>query len=102
MLRRMTRLAVALALLTGAGLYWVRSDTRRLEARAQSLERRIEKAETATRGAEAKLNRAISPDRLEPLSRHELGLEPANPRQIVRAEDLTRSRLKDAKAARKP
>lgn len=93
MLPTLTRLAVALTLVTGAGLYWVKSDTRRLEARAQSLERRIERAEAETRAAETSLSKAISPERLEPLARHELGLQPVHPRQIVRAEDLSRARL---------
>lgn len=98
----MTRLAVALAFATGAGLYWMKSDTRRLEARAQALERRIERSEADTRAAEANLAKAISPERLEPLARHEIGLEPTDPRQIVRAEDLARTRLPDSTRPRKP
>ena len=102
MLRTLTRLALALALLTGVGLYWIKSDTRRLEARAQSLERRIERLEADARSAEAALARATSPERLEPLARHEIGLQPADPHQIVRADDLVRARLLDGARKGKP
>jgi hypothetical protein len=93
---------MALALVTGAGLHWVKSDTRRLEARTQALERRIERTEADTRAAEANLNKAIAPERLEPLARHEIGLKPIDPRQIVRAEDITRARFHDNTPPRKP
>jgi cell division protein FtsL len=74
---------------TALALYVIIYDTRRLEARVQSLERSAERAEADIAAARAELSHLSRPERIEPMARA-LGLAPPTRQQFVAADRLPR------------
>lgn len=72
-------------LASAVGLYAIKYDTRKLEARVQAQEQALEKAATDVSVLTAERAHLARPERLEPLAR-QLGLVPITPRQYLRAE----------------
>jgi cell division protein FtsL len=90
MLRWLTGI-VALATIAAAfGVTWIKYDTRRLEAKLQAQERQIEKAESDIAVLRAELGFLTRPERLDPLARQLLGLQPASSDQIMTSDELPR------------
>jgi cell division protein FtsL len=78
--------ALMLATLTSAfALYAVKYDTRRLEARVQTQERSLEKAESDVTILVAERAHLARPERLEPLARL-IGLTPIAATQYLRLD----------------
>ena len=69
-------------------LTWFKHDGRRIEALLQAQERQIEKAQSDIAVLRAELGFLTRPERLEPLARQYLGMQPATAAQIVRIEEL--------------
>jgi cell division protein FtsL len=81
--RTINLILLLLALASAFALYVLKYDTRRMEARVQSLERTVDKLEgeiARLKGEHAHLAR---PERIEPMARA-LGLAPIGPRQYLR------------------
>jgi cell division protein FtsL len=74
---------------TALALYVIIYDTRRLEARVQSLERSAERAEADIAAARAELSHLSRPERIEPMARA-LGLAPPTRQQFGAADRLPR------------
>lgn len=88
MLRWLTA-TVALATIAAAfGVTWLKHDTRRIEAKLQAQERQLEKAESDIAILRAELGFLTRPERLEPLARRHLGLQPATANQIIGIDEL--------------
>jgi len=68
------------------GLYWIKYDTRMLEARVEGQERALEKAEEDVRVLTAERAHLARPERLEPLARA-LGLAPIGAGQYLRLDE---------------
>ena len=79
-------LAVA-AVLSAVGLYAIKHDTRRLDARVQADEKRLEQLESDIRVLRAERAHLARPDRIEKLAR-DIGLAPLDPAQIIKPDDL--------------
>lgn len=91
MLRWLTA-TVALATIVAAfGVTWIKYDTRQLEARLEAQRQKIEKAQSDIAVLKAELGYLTRPERLEPLARKHLGLQPATGQQIVGIDDLPRA-----------
>lgn len=88
MLRWLTAGVVLGTIAAAFGLTWIKHDSRRLEARLQAQERQIEKADSDIAVLRAELGFLTRPERLEPLARKHLGLQPATAGQIVTVEEL--------------
>jgi cell division protein FtsL len=76
---------MALTLAGACGLYALKHDTRRLEARVQARERALEKVENDVAVLKAERAHLARPERLEPLAR-QLGLVPLGHDKYVRVE----------------
>jgi cell division protein FtsL len=72
-------------LASAVGLYALKYDTRKLEARVQAQEQALEKAIADVGVLAAERAHLARPERLEPLARQQ-GLVPIGPRQYLRAE----------------
>ena len=90
MLRWLTGLMALATIAAAFGLTWIKHDTRRLEARLQGQERQIEKAESDIAVLRAELGFLTRPERLDPLARKWLGLQPASSTQIMTLDELPR------------
>lgn len=90
MLRWLTGLIVLTTIAAAFGLTWIKHDTRQLEARLQGQERQIEKAESDIAVLRAELGFLTRPERLDPLARKLLGLQPASSTQIMTLDELPR------------
>lgn len=102
MLRWLTG-AIALATIAAAfGVTWLKHDTRRIEARLQAQERQIEKAESDIAVLRAELGFLTRPERLEPLARHHLGLQPATAAQIIGIDEIPKRPAAPAKNGAPP
>src|SRR5262249_27763651 len=77
------------------GLYWIKYDTRMLEARVEAQERALEKAENDVRVLTAERAHLARPERLEPLARA-LGLGPIGAGQYLRLDERAGSVLPPA------
>jgi cell division protein FtsL len=85
-MHRAVNWVLMLATLASAiGLYALKYDTRKLEARVLAQEQALEKAATEVSVLKAERAHLARPERLEPLAR-QLGLMPITPRQYVRVE----------------
>jgi cell division protein FtsL len=82
-----TAFALLLAFASAMFLYALSYDTRRLEARVQSLERTAERTESEIAATRAELSHLSRPERIEPLARA-LGLKAPAPRQFVTEDQL--------------
>ena len=92
---------MALATIAAAfGVTWIKHDTRRLEAKLQAQERQIEKAESDIAVLRAELGFLTRPERLDPLARKLLGLQPRQQRQIIDARRASAPRRPGAEPAR--
>jgi cell division protein FtsL len=87
MLRLTTVTAVLATLATACGLYWVKLDTRQLELKVQAQERMLERAEHDIAVLRAEIAHLTRPERLAPLARGRLGLQPMAPEQLLRDGD---------------
>lgn len=85
MLRRLNGLLMLATLAAAFGLYAVKYDTRRLEARVQAQERALEKAGNDVTILMAERTHLARPERLEPLARL-IGLAPITPAQYLRID----------------
>ena len=91
MLRWLT-VTVALAAIAAAfGVTWIKHDGRRLEAKLQAQQRQIEKAESDIAVLRAELGFLTRPERLDPLARRLLGLQPSTSAQIVGVDELPKA-----------
>lgn len=94
MLRISSAVAIGLALACAFVLYSVSYDTRQLDLRVQSQERRIERLRSDIALLKAELAYLSRPERIEPLARA-MGFAPAHGEQYV---DLN-ARVAEARAA---
>lgn len=69
-------------------IYDMKFETRRLEARAQQLQRAIEDEKDNVALMRAEWSHVARPERLEALAREVLSLEPVKPAQIVNQQDF--------------
>ena len=90
MLRWLTGMIALATIVAAFGVTWIKHDTRRLEAKLQTQERQIEKAESDIAVLRAELGFLTRPERLDPLARKLLGLQPASSSQIMTADELPR------------
>ena len=88
MLRSLNLLAAALVAVAAASLYAIKYDARRIEARVQSDERRLERLEDDIAVLKAERAHLARPERIEALARN-LGLATPSERQLIRLETLT-------------
>ena len=89
-MRKLTIVGAALTMALAFALYWIKYDTRRLQARMQAQERAIERAESDIAVLRAERSYLARPERLEAAARGKLGLAPAEAGQLVGIEELAR------------
>jgi cell division protein FtsL len=102
MLRWLTAGIAFAAIAAAFGVTWLKHDTRRIEAKLQSQERQIEKAEGDIAVLRAELGFLTRPERLDPLARRYLGLQPAAASQIIGIDELPFRQPALAKPGRAP
>jgi cell division protein FtsL len=90
MLRWLTSGIIVATIAAAFGVTWVKHDARRIEAKLQAQERLIEKAESDIAVLRAELGFLTRPERLEPLARKHLSLQPATSGQIISIDELPR------------
>ena len=83
--RAINWLLALLTLASAFGLYTIKYDTRRLEAKVQAQERALEKARNDVTVLTAERAHLARPERIEPLARR-LGLAPMTGRQYLRVD----------------
>ncbi|HWB46745.1 MAG TPA: cell division protein FtsL [Hyphomicrobiaceae bacterium] len=83
--RAINWLLALLTLASAFGLYAVKYDTRRLEAKVQAQERALEKARNDVTVLTAERAHLARPERIEPLAR-QYGLAPISAKQYLRVE----------------
>ena len=88
MLRWLTVTVALTAIAAAFGSTWIKHDARRLEAKLQAQVRQIEKAEGDIAVLRAELGFLTRPERLDPLARRLLGLQPATSEQLVGVDQL--------------
>ena len=88
MLRWLTAGTAIATIAAAFALTWIKHDTRRLEARLQAQERQVEKAESDIAVLRAELGFLTRPERLEPLARTLLGLQPASSAQFITLDEI--------------
>ena len=86
---------LALTLASAFLLYGINYDTRLLDNRIEAQEREIEQARSDIAVLKAERAHLARPDRIEPLAR-DLGLRPANERQLAATPEVALKRLPDA------
>jgi cell division protein FtsL len=96
MLRWLTTLTALATIVAAFCLTWIKHDTRRLEAKVQTQERQIEKAENDIAVLRAELGFLTRPERLDPLARTLLGLQPATSAQIIAVDQIPRKAVDKA------
>lgn len=87
-MRTLTILAAFSTIALACALYWIKYDTRRMEAHVQSLERQAERVESDIAILRAEFAYLSRPERLELLARRDLGLGPLTLDQTMRPQDI--------------
>ena len=91
MLRWLTSIVVVATVAAAFGVTWLKHDTRRLESQLQAQRSQVEKAESDIAVLKAELGYLTRPDRLEPLARRHLGLQPVSGSQLLRIDELPKA-----------
>ena len=88
MLRWLTAVVVIATVAAAFGVTWLKHDTRRLESQLQTQRSQVEKTESDIAILRAELGYLTRPERLEPLARKYLGLQPVSGNQLIRIDEL--------------
>jgi cell division protein FtsL len=89
-MRKLVALSVIVTLSLAVALYWIKYDTRRLQAKVQAQERAIERAEGDIVVLRTEGSFLSRPERLAAEAKGRLGLGPARSDQLVGIDELRR------------
>ena len=87
-MRWLTATVAFAAIVAAFSVTWLKHDTRLIESQLQAQQHQIEKAESDIAVLRAEMGFLSRPERLEPLARKHLGLQPAAGHQIIGIDEL--------------